>query len=1145
MLITRTVTKKILETIVHETFSNFGVVASSSLLDSLKLLGFHYATNAGVSINIEDLKTPDVKKDFIQIANREINEVSKQWQQGFVSDTERFQSIIDSWNFATESLKNRIVDYYQVFDPANNLYIMAFSGARGNMSQVRQLVGMRGLMSDQEGKIIDLPIQANFREGLTSIDYIISSYGARKGIVDTALKTADSGYLTRRLIYIAQDLIIREIDCKTKTGVLIFVNKNTDLKNIIGRSLLNVRMTKYPYRKLEETDRTLTLENLKNLKQNAPLILNVRSSLTCKSNGSLCQKCYGWDLAQEKLISLGEAVGTIAAQSIGEPGTQLTMRTFHTGGIFTSEMLKQIVAPFSGKIIIPKSLKTISYRTNHGTVVLKLKQEASLTIINWKGLKKDVWLEMGSYLYLDKSSFVKKGQLLAEYSTQSSVPGTRRLKPIYTSLAGEIRFENLLVRTMLRDKRTVKVNQDDGVLWIASGKIFPLPKEIDYAFPKSLETLEIGKAFAKLKIVSPYQGTVTVTDRLITIKNQETIFSLDFSQLTEKIKNCSVQLVPLIQNYQYIDKCTLLSIVEIFPTCEGLIYSVRKKESKHVSTFFIITEADVWKINSDQVNDFSFFQDKKAIVRSGTSINTNSTFSRSGFFLKKDGFKMIFQNAMPIFLSRGTILNYKQGDFVLEKKIFATLVNYTQQTEDIVQGLPKIEELVEARRPKVKAVLSKRPGIILKSVFSTQVLKTVLASSALGINCLSTKTPLKKKSKPKKRKTPEKQKVAIGHSHGCKGSGSIVIYQNNVYKAKQVPGNFKPMDEEEYRQTVGEEHKKSKTWPQFSVLFVDLELYPQEEDEFLKEEEEEEEEEEEKEKVKAGTLLIDGKQRFSLWEPKEFDSRSKDTIVYKYKNQKLSPWTSIRDNGLNTLFRNRRNDYIVYTSNLKFIFLEYLNPALNYEIPLTSKLLFETGSFVDLGEPLTEGIVDVHDLLTIFFNYHLTLDGVALGTLRTLYKIQLLLVNSVQSIYQSQGVSISSKHIEIIVRQMTSKVLVKRSGDTPFLPGELIKLSLMTEICHALKISSDAKITYKVPMYEPILMSATSSSLNKDGFLSAAGFQETKRVLTRAALEGSSDWLRGLKECIIVGRLIPAGSSFLNYKSYLDNVYSFKEFEIL
>jgi len=233
MMLTATITKKLLENIIHETFSKFGKITCSSLLDSLKLLGFSYATSAGISINIEDLKTPNSKKDFIQQANFEIDEVSHQWQNGALSDTERFQTIIDSWNIATESLKNRIIDYYENYDPTNNLYIMAFSGARGNMSQVRQLVGMRGLMSDQDGKIIDLPIQANFREGLSSIDYIISSYGARKGIVDTALKTADSGYLTRRLIYIAQDLVIRQKDCGTKKGVLFFLEKKKNIKNLV------------------------------------------------------------------------------------------------------------------------------------------------------------------------------------------------------------------------------------------------------------------------------------------------------------------------------------------------------------------------------------------------------------------------------------------------------------------------------------------------------------------------------------------------------------------------------------------------------------------------------------------------------------------------------------------------------------------------------------------------------------------------------------------------------------------------------------------------------------------------------------------------------------------------------------------------
>ena len=274
--------------------------------------------------------------------------VSDQWQQGLVSDTERFQSIIDSWNIATESLKNRIIDYYQNFDPANNLYIMAFSGARGNMSQVRQLVGMRGLMSDQDGKIIDLPIRTNFREGLSSIDYIISSYGARKGIVDTALKTADSGYLTRRLIYIAQDLVIREVNCHTENGIIVLVNSKSNLSNILGRQVINIEANSLSQeKKLNYKDSLLSENSLIELKKFAPLKLNLRSPLVCKSHGSVCQACYGWDLAQKRLISLGDAVGIIAAQSIGEPGTQLTMRTFHTGGIFTSEMLKQTFSPFS------------------------------------------------------------------------------------------------------------------------------------------------------------------------------------------------------------------------------------------------------------------------------------------------------------------------------------------------------------------------------------------------------------------------------------------------------------------------------------------------------------------------------------------------------------------------------------------------------------------------------------------------------------------------------------------------------------------------------------------------------------------------------------------------------------------------------
>ena len=1084
MLITKTVTKKILETIVHETFSKFGAVSSSSLLDSLKLLGFYYATNAGISINIEDLKTPDVKRKFIQTANDEIDFVSQQWQQGFVSDTERFQSIIDSWNVATESLKNRIVDYYQNFDPANNLYIMAFSGARGNMSQVRQLVGLRGLMSDQEGRIIDLPIQANFREGLSSIDYIISSYGARKGIVDTALKTADSGYLTRRLIYVAQDLIIRENDCNTKQGVIILLNKNTNIKNIIGRTLIGVKNTKSPYQTIYEGDNILDDETLNTLKDVAPISLNIRSALTCRANGSVCQKCYGWDLAHKKSIALGEAVGIIAAQSIGEPGTQLTMRTFHTGGIFTGETLKQVKSPFSGKLILPEVLKTVLYRTNHGNVVLKLMQETNLTLINWKGIKKEIFLDIGSYLYVKNSSFVKENDLIAEYSTQSIIPGQRKLKPISTNLGGEIRFENLFVRKMLRDQRKVKVNQDDGVLWIASGKIFPLPKEAKYLFPKYLKK---NKPIAFLKLSSPINGIIEQKNNKISINKK---LVLDLSTFAKDIPNCKIKFSLLVKNYQYIDQGTVLGYIEIQPTLEGEIYSIKEKITKNIKTLFLITDSDVWKINSDQLNNFSFFNQKRTVVRSGNILNSNSIFTKSGFFLKKDGFKLIFQNATPIFLSRGTILNYKQGDFIFENKILASLVNYTQQTEDIVQGLPKIEELIEARRPKVKSYLANKPGILLNSRSADKINRSI-ENNIVTCDYLS-----KTKKEKDEQKILKREKQILHILHSSLEKENLIVWNKKVFKRLDIANIFALTDLKDKQIFASE----------YLVKLSD----------------------------KANTLI-----KMVQHEPEN----AIDNTIYIYKNGSLNKWQTINKNKFIFVNQTKKlmdKEYFAFPiDDQKYLFLEYVNPITKYELPISCNSLVQPGNFVDIGEPLTEGIVDIHDLLHILFDYHSELDELKIAVRNALTKFQLLLVNSIQSIYQSQGVNISSKHIEIIVRQMTSKVLVKESGDTPLIPGELIRLSLMNEIHEALRINNTS-FYLKSPKYEPILMSTTNSSLNKEGFLSAAGFQETKRMLSKAAIEGSTDWLRGLKECIIIGRLIPAGSAFLNYKSYLDNIYLFK-----
>ena len=314
--------KKKLKEIIYDAFQNYGITRSCSLADEIKTLGFNYATKAGISISIEDLKVPPKKKDLIIIGNKEIINSELSYYRGEINFVERFQKIIDIWSRISETLKNELVRYFSETDPLNPIYLMAFSGARGNLSQVRQLVGMRGLMSDPSGQIIDIPIIHNFREGLTITDYIMSAYGARKGVVDTALRTADSGYLTRRLIDVAQDVIIREYDCNTKYSIKIYKDEDEPdnfEQQILGRTSAENIYSIDSKTIIIKKDEIITETIVETFSLNKIKTVKIKSPLTCDSARSICQKCYGWDLSNCKMIKLGEAIGIIAAQSIGEP----------------------------------------------------------------------------------------------------------------------------------------------------------------------------------------------------------------------------------------------------------------------------------------------------------------------------------------------------------------------------------------------------------------------------------------------------------------------------------------------------------------------------------------------------------------------------------------------------------------------------------------------------------------------------------------------------------------------------------------------------------------------------------------------------------------------------------------------------------
>ena len=463
--------KTALKNLIAWFLDQYGQKVTVDLVETLKQVGFHQATQAGVSLGVDDLLIPPQKGQLLSQAFLKKENVIQSLETGNVTSVEKTQRLIDTWNQTSETLRHSAVQNFRVTNPVNPVYMMAFSGARGNISQVRQLVGMRGLMADPQGAILEFPIQSNFREGLTVSEYLISCFGARKGLVDTALRTATSGYLTRRLVDAVQHVVVQISDCHTQKGILL---KGPKLEQrLIGRVLLN----------------DVALDSSQSVKKNTLISarlahqlvskhteIRVRSPLTCETEKSVCQLCYGLDLGQGKLVSLGEAVGIIAAQSIGEPGTQLTMRTFHTGGVgvFSEQAMKPLMAPFSGKVEFLDSLPGRFVRTPHGNIVYLLKHKTSnpsqpllrlsnVSSSSFASQKREGLYEIfqgdvpaGSLIWVKQGEYVKTGQLLIQASrletTAQEMPESSH--PVVSPISGEIVFERMPVRFIKKTKQS-------------------------------------------------------------------------------------------------------------------------------------------------------------------------------------------------------------------------------------------------------------------------------------------------------------------------------------------------------------------------------------------------------------------------------------------------------------------------------------------------------------------------------------------------------------------------------------------------------------------------------------------------------------------------------------------------------------------
>ncbi|MDI9478869.1 MAG: DNA-directed RNA polymerase subunit beta' [Bacillota bacterium] len=465
--------------IVAELHENYGNTKTAEALDNIKELGFNYATKSGITIAISDASIPEDKEEILKKAEEEVWNIEQHYKRGAITENERYQKVVDIWNKAKDDVTDALL---KILDKNNNIYIMAISGARGNISQISQLAGMRGLMADPSGKILDIPIRSSFREGLNVTEFFISTHGARKGLADTAIRTADSGYLTRRLVDVAQDVIIREADCGTEEGITVRAIGRQGHEAIeslaercIGRVAAEDIINQETGEVLVARNEIITKGKMQKIEESGIEEVKIRSILTCDTEHGVCQQCYGINLATGRLVDIGEAIGIVAAQSIGEPGTQLTMRTFHTGGVAGDDItqgLPRVEELFEART--PKGQAIITEKEGYVKIISK-KNTRRVVIEDEEGKKKTYQIPYGSQIIVKDGAYVQVGDKLTEGPLDPSmllkIKGERavqkyileEIQNVYRSQGVETNDKHIevIIRQMMRKVRVITPGDTD------------------------------------------------------------------------------------------------------------------------------------------------------------------------------------------------------------------------------------------------------------------------------------------------------------------------------------------------------------------------------------------------------------------------------------------------------------------------------------------------------------------------------------------------------------------------------------------------------------------------------------------------------------------------------------------------------------
>nr|YP_010474765.1 RNA polymerase beta'' subunit [Corydalis fargesii]UVH69052.1 RNA polymerase beta'' subunit [Corydalis fargesii] len=1288
--------------LISRFIDHFGMAYTSHILDQVKTLGFQTATATSISLGIDDLLTIPSKGWLVQDVEQQSLMLEKQHQSGSIHAVEKLRQSIEIWYATSEYLRQEMNLNFRMTDPLNPVHIMSFSGARGSASQVHQIIGMRGLMTDPQGQMIELPIQSNFREGLSLTEYIISCYGARKGVVDTAVRTADAGYLTRRLVEVVQHIIVRRTDCGTIRGISVNPREGRMTERILIQTLMGRVLADNIYkgsRCIAIRNQDIGMGLVKRLITFRAQRISIRTPFTCRSTSWICRLCYGRSTTHGHLVELGEAVGIIAGQSIGEPGTQLTLRTFHTGGVFTGGTAEQIRAPSNGTIKFNEDFVHPT-RTRHGHPGFLCYLDLAVTIES-QDITHNVNIPPESVLLVQNNQYVESEQVIAEMSTGISTGNLKEKvrKHIYSDLDGEMHWSKYVYHTPESKYGNVHRLPKPSHLWILSGGLrrsgrvpLSLHKNQDQMNVRALSAerrdpssfsvtndqvrsnlFSAGPSGKRIRRVLDYSGpdqtlcnghcnfiypAILHENSNLLAKRRRNRFIIPFQSNQERER----ELLPRSGISMEIPINGIFHRKSIFAYFDDPQYKYRRKSSGSTQngtreTHSIVTKEDL--IKSRRAKCRQKYQKKEVFIpkevhrvpesssimvrnNSMVGVDTQITFnirSRVGGLVrveKKKGEielkifsgeihfpgepdKISWQSLRPPVTGKKKAQKkgkngiygqqpIKKNSFVLVRPVrhFATLFPHDLLQERGNLQLRVVKYLLSGNGKTIRGISntssqSVRTCLVLNwdqdkkgssreeihaSFVEVRVndlirdfLRMDLAKSAYnrkrndpagsrlipenGVACMNLKPFSSKGRIPQSftqhqgtsctllSRNKECQPLLILSSSNCSRVDPFndLKSNNNGRKESMKSKRDLRIPIRNSSGPLGIVPKIAHFSPSYHLLTHNQIV------------------------GKKYLLRENFKQTFQVLHYYFMDESGRISNLNPCSNRILNPfnlnWDSLQpayceetsriirlgqlicENGCISKDGPRLQSGQVIIVHVDSLVIRSAKPylvtpettvhghcgAILSQGDTIATFLYEKSRSSDItqGLPKVEQGFEVRSIDSISMNLNERVEGwnecltrilgipwgFLIGAELTIAQSRISLVTKIQKVYRAQGVQIHNKHIEMIVRQITSKVLVSEDGmSNVFSPGELIGLLRAERIARAL----EEAICYRV-----VLLGITRTSLNTQSFISEASFQETARVLAKAALRGRIDWLKGLKENVVLGGMIPVGTGFKGF----------------